>query len=386
MKKSYMIIILFLLFLNASAFSQQCGSNGWLYRPSSNATFPSQIIGLPTGWIQDPTISDDFTGTSLNASKWSKRDHFCHGMSPYAIFKRDNVDVNNGLKLWCIPEINAYCPGSSQEYDYSSGWVTSNPFFRYGYMEIKCKLPNEPRLHPCFWTDAIWNNNPTVYDEIDVWECQGLSNTLLSQNIAHNLNFPDQSQTAQMLQTNFDQWFTGRDITFGIEWLPYEINYYINGQVTACAKYTTDGSVISPGMYVPRSEFSCVQFDKAMPQKIELSLSLWYPTSNLSEPFEIYYIHAYKLQDGFNYTYWPLSINPTDAYLSKVHKDVILGGNGHNGEVPQGSNINIWAHNSVTLNSGFEVSAQTAFTARTVRSEPELFIQTGPLPELDNNK
>jgi hypothetical protein len=266
--------------------------------------------------------------------------------------------------------------------NYSSGYITMKPASQYGYIEIYCKMPNEALLNPSFW---MWGGG-SAYDEIDVLEyiLENPSNSRLRHNVAHNLFQPD--PTGQNLDIQFDQPFTGRDFTLALEWLPFEINYYINGQVTACAKYTTDMAMISPEFYSPRSEFTCVQFDNALPQNYLLSLALRGKTKNLSEPFEIYYIRSYKLQEGMNGLYWPANISTSDINLSKVHLYVKFGGNSeHSGAVPGNTNINIWATNSIILDKGFTVYPGTAFTARTVKTASPLFIQNGPIPDTNDN-
>lgn len=376
--KTILFFILSIIYFDGSA---QCPN--WMNKPVVNQILPTQVKDMGTGWILNPGTSDEFTGTSLNISKWNAYNNYCHGMSPYAYFKYDplNVSVSNGrLKLSCRPDNPFPCSGVNL--NYSTGYVFMRTPSQYGYIEIKCKLPNEALLNPCFW---MYGGPVNDYDEIDVWEyiLGDPVNYKLRQNVAHNLFQSD--QTGQNLDIQFDQPFTGNDIIFAIEWLPYEINYLINGQVTACTKYTTEVGYISPQGYKPRSEFTCVNFDNANAQNYQVSLSLSNPTNNLSEGFEVDYIRSYKLQEGINGLYWPSIISLSDVNLSKVHLETKLGGDSHNGVVPQGSNINIWAHNSVILDKGFTVSTSTSFTARTVRTAPALFIQTGPNQDNNNN-
>lgn len=376
------IFTLFLVILNAVGYTQ-CPS--WMNKPVVNQILPTQNLGLATGWVLHPGFSDDFNGSSLNTTKWSVHDQECHGMSDFAYFKNDqyNVSVSNGrLNLRCKQDIPFPC-SNGQTLNYSTGWVRMNTPNQYGYIEIKCKMPNEALLNPCFW---MWGGPPGVYDEIDVWEyiLEQPINSKLRHNVAHDLSSPN--QTGQNLDIQFDQPFTGNDIVIAVEWLPYEINYYINGKVTACAKYTNDMGTISPQGFSPRSEFTCVHFDNASPQNYEVSLALRGITSNLTEPYEIDYVRSYKLMEGLNGLYWPSYIATSDANLSKVHLDIKLGGDAqHTADVPIATNINVWAHNSVTLDKGFTVYNSTTFTARTVRTAPSLFIQSGQIQDTDNN-
>ena len=94
----------------------------------------------------------------------------------------------------------------------------------------------------------------------------------------------------------------------------------------------------------------------------------------LSEYFEIDYYRTYKLQEGFNYQYWPNSFSVLDSDLFKVNKSLKLGGDiSHTAIIPSGENITVWAKESIILDKGFTLNPNTIFNARVIKTDAELF-------------
>jgi len=384
-------MLLFLLFLCYEGIAQ-CPVT--INRPLRDQTLPTQVLSLATGWHLYPAMTDEFNnGTSLDLTKWRIWNYPCIGPGNYSSFKNDprTVVVSNGkLKLWCIKDTTYGCPGQGTLY-YSSAQIQTNPTSQYGFIEISCKLPNEKLLAPCFWTQAtVWPGQTwTRYDEIDVFECLAENPNVynLRHNIYHDSYLPTYS--ALTMDTHFDQPFAGNSFTFAVEWLPYEVNYYMNGKVVDCAKYTTDFGMISPFNlnYPGRSEYTCTRLDTMIAQTIYLSMSLYgaHPR-NISEPFEIDYVRSYKLWEGSSTTYWPAFIDANDPTLSMVHQNVKIGGDPqHLGYIPLGRTINVWAHNSITFDKGTEIYAGSDLTARTVRTAPTLFLPIPPITNPNSN-
>jgi hypothetical protein len=171
--------------------------------------------------------------------------------------------------------------------------------------------------------------------------------------------------------------FQDQEIILGLEWLPTEINLYINGKWRNGFKYTTESSwIIKDGKGL--SVFTCLDFTHAVAEQIHLSLSLNYypgfPPVDLTKNWKIDYIRSYKLVGDTTTDYWPSEINTGDVTLSRVHKTVHLGGeNGHYAIVPSNCCVNVWAKDYVLLDKGFTLTSGTMFIARAIDTDPNLF-------------
>jgi len=328
--------------------------------------FPSIDLGITTGWILDTDFSDEFN--YYDPIKWPAHNNDCHPMSPVAYFSSSNYNVyvsSGKLILKAIRESSTQC---DINHTYSTGWVRFHEPIRYGYIEIQCYLPAEIALNPGFW---LFGDEPTAYDEIDVFEKsldQSDSYSFL-QNFYHDLFESTQGSLKQ--RVHFTSSFQGISAKYAVEWLPEEINYYVNGNITKSVKFASPSS----GLIGENTNYSCIDFLDAVGQRIQLSLSVNYQAysgSDLTRGFEIDYVHSYKLSQGYNYEYWPTAFSMSDANIFKVNKSVKLGGSGHTANIPENQNITVWATDSIVLGPNFNVSGST-FTARTIVTSSELF-------------
>ncbi|MBI2272115.1 MAG: glycoside hydrolase family 16 protein [Bacteroidetes bacterium] len=132
-----------------------------------------QIPVNDPAWTLQSSVSDDFTGTSLNASKWTKVGDSIPGHGLEMMYYR-NVTVAGGrLKikadtlLWNAP----YTGGAYTPYHYQSGEIISQSTYKYGYIEINAKFPTGNKLYwPAFW---YWNSycaGNGWYEEVDICE------------------------------------------------------------------------------------------------------------------------------------------------------------------------------------------------------------------------
>jgi beta-glucanase (GH16 family) len=373
------LIIIFILSLATFARAQTFCE--WQGKTNSYGAFPASNTEITTGWTSYAPFTDEFT--YFDSNKWEKKNSHCHSMSSYAFFSSssNNVFIQSGkliLKakqestpteccLWGDPDL-------CSDYYYSSGYVVSKNTIRYGYIEIKCYLPTNIALDPCFWMYGMQGGFPPDpnyrYDEIDVFEKKlppNHSNYTLMQNFYHNIHDDGSNGTVSKLTQNiaFTTPFVGQWVTFAVEWLPEEINFFTNGHLTKAVKFAEENS----GQVNPNSDFTCTNFLDAIGQKFQISLSvnsLISTYTDVNQGFEIEYVRSYKLVEGFNYEYWPSSFSITDPNMFKVHKNIRLGGTGKTAVIPQDENITVWATDGITLDKGFTVSGNTTFTARNI--------------------
>ncbi|UEM07134.1 family 16 glycosylhydrolase (plasmid) [Skermanella rosea] len=105
---------------------------------------------------------------------------------------------------------------------YTSGLLTSSHIQTYGYFEIRAELPVGKGLWPAFWLvgDGNYGNR-----EIDVFEVLGDDTTRIYQTV-HRPNSPK-------VGTSYYGIDTAKGFhTYGLEWTPDEIVWYVDGATT----------------------------------------------------------------------------------------------------------------------------------------------------------
>ena len=146
-------------------------------------------------WVLQTSLSDDFSGQTIDASKWCVLNN-CTGSPPCACwnwggnsrFSSSNVSVGNGILSL---KVNGPIPGSTPPYDFweccnTGGIQSNNESYTYGYLEINAKLPgffdgngivHGDKFWPAFWAfhQEFDTNNLCiiVHDEIDILEPSG---------------------------------------------------------------------------------------------------------------------------------------------------------------------------------------------------------------------
>ena len=381
-------IVIFLIIIHSSLYTySQIYCEGYygtkdrslIYKEKQLGNVPTDIIPITKGWIEYAPFSDEFN--NLDLTKWNIENNICHTMSTNSYFSdsEDNVSVSNGkLLLKAKPlSVPVWCEhwDYAKYYNYSSGYISSMNEIRYGYIEIKCKLPSNIALAPCFWMYGTVGQHTEPYtgyeyDEIDVFElflpgeADDISRELMH-NFYHNLHDTLTTRSRLKQTIYFTNSFLNQDIIFAVEWLPEEIHYYVNGHITKSVKFAEKSS----GLVHNDSDYTCTNFLDAIGQRFQISLSVnrlieTYP--DVSQAFEIDYVRSYKLVEGFDYEYWPSSFSMSDPNMFKVHKSIRLGGNGHTATIPQNENITIWATDGIVLDNGFTVVGNTIFTARNI--------------------
>lgn len=125
--------------------------------------------------------------------------------------------------------------------------------FKYGYFEIRCKLPVHPGAFPAFWLhEASKEENDKYYEEIDIFEysrnlmhrSSGNNNPppiedtarVFTTGLYHNLMGVAPNHTTESFARNFPVVpHTDNDLsdwhTFGCEWMPDHIYWFFDGQL-----------------------------------------------------------------------------------------------------------------------------------------------------------
>ena len=195
-------------------------------------------------------FGDDFEGANVDESKWYKR-YPWGGLladqkqyaSPEMLSQSGgilhlNVSDNKGfypVEDWMINHEEAKkhgleIQGNSVKLDYVTSCIWSKQAFRYGYFEIRAKVPTGQGLWPAFW---LYGQNQR--DEIDFMEMKGER-----PNEVHiDVHCPDSCEKVFTkpfgLPQNWGGWvkmnqqLADKFVTYSGVWLPGSLTYYVNG-------------------------------------------------------------------------------------------------------------------------------------------------------------
>src|SRR3954470_21061783 len=219
-----------------------------LVAPSAIAA-PPALISQTQVWQQ--TFDDDFGGIVLDPTKWSTCYWWVAGSgctntsnAEQQWYTPANVVVSNGtLKLRAQKETTLAPDGKT--YEYTSGMISSGRAtsllstppkfeFKYGYMEMRAKLPAGTGLWPAFWTLPSSQGWPP---EIDAMEARG--------DRPSDVNVGVYNKTATGATVHGSTWVTGlADYTacfhtFAVDWEPTYLDYYIDGVLRIRVSDTT---------------------------------------------------------------------------------------------------------------------------------------------------
>ncbi len=176
------------------------------------------VFSLPAIAAWEPTFVDNFDGAEVDPSAWvPDREVLPRRINHY---DRDAVQVSDGkLRLGVLDRPESDRP-------YTTGLVTTQGLFRqkYGYFEIRAKVPKGRGFWPAFWlmpTSGRWTS------EIDIGEFRGhLTDTVHYAFHYGNRLRNENGYTAQLpvdLSADYNN--------FAVLWTPERIDYLLNGQV-----------------------------------------------------------------------------------------------------------------------------------------------------------
>lgn len=376
MKKLLYLCSILLLSMNTMAqqnhlISSKESSYCQWHKKLLDVEYHQDCIPFTPGWRYDSIHSDEFDSININGSKWSIPNEAWHSPNTAVGFVnfRENIRTEDGKLFLSVTanndSIQCYC-----------SWDTIHPYIipklltarlfssykQYGYFETECYLPKNHNIWPCFW---LYRRNTSVknYDEVDVFERTSTDNTnhpnIIRQNCYSQVDYPDESKITQVL--TFPDSITGKSSVFGVEILPEEVVFYINGHVSSHLRYNE--SITLPNI---KNTFTCTDIVEMIPMHVLLTLTCdptqtTIPLPNESTWFE--YARCYKLERGCVETYHPTIFTPTNE-STKVYPHIILGGTGCSANVNTATAI--WAEQDIILDKGFELSAGTRFSARVI--------------------
>jgi len=181
------------------------------------------------GWVPYAPLTDEFDGSALDITKWWDHNPEWQGRQP-ALFMPSNVVVKNGnLEIWFRKQnVTNEPPGYG---NYTSGAVQSKTLITYGMFEVKSQCMNSAGSS-AFW---FYHNTQQWWTEIDVFEIgAGAPNfTNLDNTNLHVMTHPDGTTCPSDLHQEYKTpyGFAAGYHTFGLEWDPDVIIWYLDGTI-----------------------------------------------------------------------------------------------------------------------------------------------------------
>jgi len=307
------------------------------------------VLNLNTkpGWGEQP-ISDEFKDANIsnpysgsnhdnpNLDMLNEKWHWCpswamaHYNSPHYC-KKDNIettvysedDADNYIKIWTKyepdgfehPDLGYYnSPRYPVRKNYSSIELNSNPVsvetnsetveifpangeFKYGYFEIRCRLPKGKFLWPAFWLFTGEQSLPAIWNEIDIFE-SGINDQMLLSN--HFRSNGIHYAPGKWVYALPGQSFSNTWITYALKWEPNKLVWYINNKPVKIIKdidtYTDPVLGGSPvQVIIPQTEM-CVIIYVDIGKK-GWNPNDWYLEETSQAHMDIDYIRVYQRPD-----------------------------------------------------------------------------------------
>lgn len=370
-------------------------------------------------------FSDEFSGTSVDASKWNSnwmtnqqssyvydnwntglKDTVSHkNQKPYETWNFANVNVGSGTakiiskkenyygKVWdrwiwndCwVPGNFTWCPVDSFVwYKYTTGLLISKAKFKYGYFEMKIRLPDHSSFNDlkglgpaCF----LYSSDATAnWSEIDWFEyagkddADGMYNKHTSN--VHYMHCSPQASTTPGCNTAYDinHWYAFRQKAnsmifnsqfhkIAFNWTPDKIDFYIDDTLFHHVDSTISTFLTSPSKLI----------------EMPIITGISHPTSNFATDvdtvntvfpynYEIDYIRVWQYKQYCDSTLSICSFTPS-TFNQAIYKQINAGspgaGVGCTPTVNGGQSISYTAQNFVLLEEGFNVQSGTQFIGDT---------------------
>ncbi len=306
--------------------------------PSTRPPIPTPTSGpIPTlDW--EPSFVDNFNGDSVLLNAWRPgAGHIPRRMNYY---DKDALRVENGILN--IDLLNR----AESDRGYTTGIITTQGIFkqRYGYFEIRARMPNGQSFWPAFWLfpeTGVWTS------EIDIAEFRGhlpyaVHNAFHYGNRLRNENSGD-PQTAINLSETFNN--------YAVYWTPDRIDYLINGEIAH--------SVTDPNTLANAQDEMYVLVDMALASKQNAN---WIPTitreSNIDQSFEVDYVRVYRQSPNGRYRGIPAADASVPNLIPAAYDDMALSVD----RIQASGELDILRQSS-SISGSFEVTAHSSNNA-----------------------
>jgi beta-glucanase (GH16 family) len=293
-------------------------------------------------------FEDNFDGP-LDETMWEPATQ--QGGNEY--FLPENIEFENGwLKLTAKNQQH----GNS---NYTSGWIKSKQYFKYGRFEISCKIPNSSGYWPAYWLMSRCNGSYNT--EIDVFEFPNKGVSILETNIHKFGNCDQNMDIIDLMEPSWVSDFATTPHIIALEWFEHSIKWFVDGNEVRVYTETSFAD---------------------LPMSIFLTLGLDGDPDIVPASLEIDYIKVYKYKDCNsiinNCTYEVTGDEPSVILGSEI----TFGGSSgceaviHNESssvYPFGDYLDVLATNRISLKKGFHAQNGSHVNMRIIPCPPGCF-------------
>lgn len=195
--------------------------------PGPDVAPDNGLAGYQLSW------SDEFDGTGLNLDEWYPRE----GAKSICENDPDNVTVGGGTMHIRLAKEQRGDTG------YTCGGIISQRTFGYGYYETRAKLWGDKGFHSAFWQMGLADYVPDApsykgpynrFNEIDGFEIDSHAPTQVQQHthwtVPQHIGNPGGVYAGPDSSDGYH--------TYGYEWLPTEIRFYVDGVLDRTLAYS----------------------------------------------------------------------------------------------------------------------------------------------------
>jgi beta-glucanase (GH16 family) len=282
---------------------------------------------------------DDFAGNALNEANWTQKPCASYANDVFYTYEDSNVKLASGdLNLTSFKN-SYYDPEGDTLYKRSEYLVpgsvqTENKMsYKYGYLEIRAKVPYKEGAWPAFWlrsSNATGKNYDAPYElEVDVFEVFGSKDTMRSNLHQHFTNKTEEvDENGDPIIEHRDMQTIGEAIsqaeghtftnsadlfneyhTYGFEWSEDRMAIYVDRELQ-CEWFLDAESLAAYGLDPDTTGFdttlNVIFGNNLITPKTEgfsLSQKIEGNEENLSIEFDIDWIRLYQKNDGLSELY-----------------------------------------------------------------------------------
>ena len=339
----------------------------------------AQSPAYDANWVKNTTLSDEFSGTSLDASKWCAIDLWtgsppcnCCTWGGNSRFKAANTSVgSDGSQNVLILRVDAPFAGSTIPYDVTeccnTGGIQSNgESYTYGYLEMYAKFPgfvdgngvgHSYKFWPAFWTYHQELTGPCstwVHDEIDIVDPGGV---LYSDAKTYGGGVGNEDGNCSTYGVTYQYQSSSHLCNgyhkYGVEWNSDRMIFYFD-DVPVSARYNAPMFIMDPQRLV-------------IDQQIDILATNGFDAGiTFPQYMKVDYFRYYTLiQSGSGCSTSATILNNTDLanYTWGVKSDITFGNGSGTISLSSGDNKTFRASNSITINGEFTVPLGAEFTA-----------------------
>lgn len=264
----------------------------------------SSRVLMDPAWVLVPSLSDEFNDSTIDNQKWTWAPPWgtFHGgpESSQACLsqkKTNRREEGGSLKLSATPTKNTCYTWDGQplEKPYTTGALYSLDTVKYGYFEIRVRIPdfirnNTEGFGPNFWMWHLMPYDDHVWSEIDIYEFNAANNTHTCNVHYESIGMEEHwslrsvnGDRADIPMMDFDnQWHV-----FACEWTENAITFYHNGEyICGTNQYCRDQKYMNLviDLNVPAINFNYMALDE---------------NADLPYVYEIDYIRTYQRVGGY---------------------------------------------------------------------------------------